>query len=85
VTVNPTDDRLRTTPSGLRWYVISGPEADAEEQEILDTAIDRLAALERGDRPSPWAGTARPGAGLRAWPAGSRYGASVRGDWGRVP
>jgi hypothetical protein len=76
---------LHTTPSGLRWSVLSGPDATAEEQEILAAAIDRLAALERGDRPSPWAGSARPGAGLRAWPAGSRYGASTRADWGRIP
>jgi hypothetical protein len=82
--IPPEQQPLLTSPSGLRWQLLAG-EADDEEREVLAAAIDRLVNLERADRPSPWARTARPGAGTRAWSSGQRWAGSVRGDWGRIP
>jgi hypothetical protein len=70
------------TSSGQRWQLLKGT-ADAEQLEVLGDAIDRLATIEAGGRPSPWVTASRPGTGLRAWAPGARWSHSVRGDWGR--
>ena len=71
-----------TTPAGLRWQLLAG-QAGPEELEVLGAALDRLATIEAGARPSAWLTSSRPGAGVRAWAPGTRWSHSQRGDWGR--
>jgi len=71
------DPEVHTTPAGLRFRLLDG-DASPEELEVLALALDRLAALERGGQPSPWASAARPGAGTRAHPTGRGWGSSLR-------
>jgi hypothetical protein len=77
--VSAADRPVLATPAGLRFRVLHGEPAP-EELEVLAAALDRLATLERGDRPSPWVTAARPGAGVRAWSPGSRWANSLRGQ-----
>jgi hypothetical protein len=84
----PTDsDRLcrsgrSVTPDGLRFQVVKGvPEGD--EAEVLAAAIDRVEAWDKSQRLGPWVANTRPGIGIRAYPAGTRWGASLRSAWGR--
>jgi hypothetical protein len=74
---------VHVTPAGLRFQLLRG-EATQEELEILAVALDRLAALERGGDPGPWARVGRPGAGPQAWPAGTRWAAADRASYGRL-
>ena len=87
----PTDsDRLRRsgdilvlhTPDGLRFQLVKGvPEG--EEAEVLALAIDRVEAWDRSQELGPWVSNTRPGIGVRAYPPGTRWGASLRSTWGR--
>jgi hypothetical protein len=70
------------TPDGLRFRLVKGvPEGD--EAEVLATAIDRVEAWDKSQKLGPWAANARPSIGVRAYEAGSRWGASLRSTWGR--
>jgi len=72
------------TPDGLRFRVVKGvPEGD--EAEVLAAAIDRVEAWDKSQELGPWVTSARPGIGPRAYPAGGRWGASLRSGWGREP
>jgi hypothetical protein len=80
----PGDIVVLRTPDGLRFQLLKGtPEGD--EVEVLAAAIDRVVAWDRSQELGPWVTNTRPGIGVRAYPAGSRWGASPRSDWGRVP
>jgi hypothetical protein len=78
----PGDIVAMRTPDGLRFAVVKGTPDD-DEQQVLALAIDRMAAWDRGQEPSPWVTSTRPGIGLRAWPPGTRWGTSLRATWGR--
>ena len=69
--------RVHLTPAGLRFTLVKG-DPDATELRVLAAALDRLATLERGDRPSPWASAGRPGAA-----PGSRWRSGLGGAWNR--
>jgi hypothetical protein len=70
------------TPDGLRFQLVKGtPEGD--EAEVLAAAIDRVEAWDKSRELGPWAASTRPGIGARAYPAGTRWGASLRSTWGR--
>jgi hypothetical protein len=72
------------TPDGLRFQLLKGvPEED--EAEVLATAIDRVEAWDRSQELRPWVTSIRPGIGARAYPAGGRWGASLRSTWGGEP
>jgi hypothetical protein len=72
------------TPDGLRFQLVKGvPEG--EEAEVLAAAIDRVEAWDKSQELGPWVTSARPGIGPRAYPAGGRWGASLRSGWGREP
>jgi hypothetical protein len=72
------------TPDGLRFQLVKGtPEGD--EAEVLAAAIDRVVAWDKSQELGPWVASSRPGIGVRAYPAGSRWGASLRSGWGREP
>ena len=72
------------TPDGLRFQVVKGTP-DAEEAEVLGAALDRVVAWDKSQVSGPWVMSTRPGIGVRAHPAGSRWGASLRSGWGREP
>jgi hypothetical protein len=70
------------TPDGLRFQLVKGvPEGD--EAEVLAAAIDRVEAWDKSQELGPWVTSIRPGIGAWAYPAGSRWGASLRSTWGR--
>jgi hypothetical protein len=72
------------TPDGLRFQLVKGtPEGD--EAEVLAAAIDRVEAWDKSQELGPWVASTRPGIGVRAYPAGSRWGASLRSTWGNEP
>jgi hypothetical protein len=80
----PGDIVMLRTPDGLRFQVVKGaPEGD--ESEVLAAAIDRAAAWDRSQQLGPWVTNIRPGIGVRAYPAGVRWGASLRSTWGQQP
>jgi hypothetical protein len=70
------------TPDGLRFQLVKGvPEGD--EAEVLAAAIDRVEAWDKSQELGPWVTSIRPGIGAWAYPAGGRWGASLRSTWGR--
>ncbi|HZD00195.1 MAG TPA: hypothetical protein VFA46_08355 [Actinomycetes bacterium] len=76
-----SDDVVLRTPGGLRFQLLRGtPEGD--EVQVLGAAIDRMVAWDRGQEPSPWVTSMRPGIGIRAWSPGSRWSQSLRSSWG---
>jgi hypothetical protein len=80
----PGDIVMLRTPEGLRFQLVRGtPEGD--EGEVLAAAIDRAATWDRGQQPGPWVTNLRPGIGARAYPAGTRWGATLRSGWGQDP
>jgi hypothetical protein len=89
----PTDSARRSragdilvlhTPDGLRFQLVKGvPEGD--EAEVLAAAIDRVEAWDKSQELGPWVANTRPGIGIRAYPAGTRWGATLRSTWGREP
>ena len=77
----PGDILVLHTPDGLRFQLVKGvPEGD--EAEVLAAAIDRVEAWDKSQELGPWVRNLRPGIGARAYPAGSRWGASLRSTWG---
>jgi hypothetical protein len=80
----PGDIVVLRTPEGLRFQLVKGRQDD-DEGEVLAAAIDRAAAWDRSQQPGPWVTNIRPGIGVRAYPAGARWGASLRSSWGREP
>jgi hypothetical protein len=77
-----SDIEVHHTPDGLRFRLVKGvPEGD--EEEVLAAAIDRVEAWDKSQELGPWVANARPGIGLRAYEAGTRWGASLRSTWGR--
>jgi hypothetical protein len=77
--VNPDEEILRS-PEGLRVRILRGTPED-DEVEVLGLALDRHAAWDQSHQPSTWATAGRPGIGLRAWPAGTRWSNSLRSAW----
>jgi hypothetical protein len=76
--------QVRQSAGGLRFQVLRGtPEGD--DLEVLGAAIDRMVAWDRGQEPSPWVTSIRPGIGIRAWSSGSRWSQSLRSSWGSEP
>jgi hypothetical protein len=84
ISARPGDLVVLHTPDGLRFQVVKGVPDD-EEAEVLAAAIDRVSAWDRSQEPGPWVTNIRPGAGVRAYPAGTRWGASLRSTWGQEP
>ena len=80
----PGDILVLRTPDGLRFQVVKGTP-EGEEAEVLGMALDRVVAWDKSQEPGPWVTATRPGIGVRAYPAGSRWGASLRSTWGREP
>jgi len=70
------------TPDGLRFQVLKGTP-EGEEAEVLGAAIDRLATWDQSHQTSTWVTAGRPGIGRRAWRPGTRWGHSLRSDWGQ--
>ena len=78
----PGDIIVLHTPDGLRFQLVKGvPEGD--EAEVLAAAIDRVEAWDKSQELGPWVANTRQGIGVRAYPAGTRWGASLRSGWGR--
>jgi hypothetical protein len=78
----PGDILVLHTPDGLRFRLVKGvPEGD--EAEVLAAAIDRVEAWDKSQEQGPWVTNVRPGIGVRAYEAGTRWGASLRSTWGR--
>jgi hypothetical protein len=78
----PGDILVLHTPDGLRFQLVKGvPEGD--EAEVLAAAIDRVEAWDKSQELGPWVTNSRPGIGVRAYAAGTRWGASLRSTWGR--
>ena len=73
----PGDIRVLHTPDGLRFQLVKGVP------EVLAAAIDRVEAWDKSQEQGPWVTNVRPGIGVRAYEAGTRWGASLRSTWGR--
>ena len=71
----PGDILVLHTPDGLRFRLVKGVPA----------AIDRVEAWDKSQEQGPWVTNVRPGIGVRAYEAGTRWGASLRSTWGRDP
>jgi hypothetical protein len=52
---------------------------------VLGAALDRAVTWDKSQESGPWVTSTRPGIGVRAYPAGARWGASLRSGWGREP
>jgi hypothetical protein len=78
----PGDILVLHTPDGLRFQLVKGVP-DGDEAEVLAAAIDRVEAWDKSQELGPWVTNTRPGIGTRAYPAGTRWGASLRSTWGR--
>jgi hypothetical protein len=79
-----SDIVMLRTPDGLRFQLVKGtPEGD--EAEVVAAAIDRVVAWDKSQEVGPWVSSTRPGIGVRAYPPGTRWGASLRSGWGREP
>jgi hypothetical protein len=75
-----SEERIHRSPEGLRFRILRGVPAD-DEIEVLGMALDRSAAWDQSHQPTTWATAVRPGIGLRAWPAGTRWSNSLRSGW----
>jgi hypothetical protein len=74
------NEEILTSPEGLRFRILRGtPEGD--DVEVLGLALDRNAAWDQSHQPSTWVTASRPGIGLRAWKAGTRWSSSLRSGW----
>ena len=80
----PGGPAVLRTPEGLRFQLVKGT-LEGDEAGALAAAIDRAVAWDRSQQPGPWVTSGRPGIGVRAFPAGRRWGASLRASWGREP
>ncbi len=75
-----SEEGILRSPEGLRFRILRGiPEGD--EIEVLGAALDRVTAWDQSQQPSSWMTASRPGIGLRAWAAGSRWSSSLRSGW----
>ena len=72
------------TPDGLRFQLVKGTP-EGEETDVLAAALDRVVAWDKSQELGPWVTGIRPGIGVRASPAGTRWGASLRSTWGQEP
>jgi hypothetical protein len=75
-------NEIHSSPEGLRFRILRGMPED-DEIEVLGMALDRNAASDQSRQPRTWVTAVRPGIGLRAWPAGTRWSNSLRSDWER--
>jgi hypothetical protein len=80
----PGDILVLRTPDGLRFQLVKGTP-EGEEAEVLGAALDRVVAWDRSQESGPWVTSIRPGIGVLAYAAGTRWGASLRSGWGREP
>ena len=78
----PGDILVLHTPDGVRFQLVKGVLV-GDEAEVLAAAIDRVEAWDKSQELGPWVTSIRPGIGARAYPAGGRWGASLRPTWGR--
>ena len=79
-----SDIVMLRTPDGLRFQLVKGTP-EGEETDVLATALDRVVAWDKSQELGPWVTGIRPGIGVRAYPAGTRWGASLRSTWGQEP
>jgi hypothetical protein len=74
------NEEIFRSPEGQRFRILRGtPEGD--EIELLGLALDRISAWDQSTQSSTWVMATRPGIGLRAWSAGSRWSNSLRSGW----
>lgn len=79
-----SDIEVLRTPDGLRFQLVKGTP-EGEETDVLAAALDRVVAWDKSQELGPWVTGIRPGIGVRAYPAGTRWGASLRSTWGQEP
>jgi hypothetical protein len=80
--VSGGEREVHLSPDGLRFRILRGV-AEEDEAEILGLALDRITAWDQLQEQSAWVTATRPGIGLRAWAAGTRWSNSPRADWQR--
>jgi hypothetical protein len=74
------EEWVHSSPEGLRFRILRGVPED-DEVDVLGLALDRHTAWDQSHQPSTWVLAVRPGIGLRAWPAGTRWSNSLRSGW----